>query len=92
MDILKILKQQDRDKYEEELKLKFDQYYKNYVKYNKKGDIEKARRYYYEALSKAFDIYANNSVNEFKKIEDSYIESLIKNNEEEIKKRYKIEE
>ena len=59
---------------------KFASDFKNYKYYYDKGDIETARIYYFEALKNAFDIYANNSISQFKKVEDAYIEELLRKN------------
>lgn len=62
------------------LKEKFLENYKLYQYYNDKGDFERARIYYFQALRDSFDIYAENSITDFKKEEDRYIELLVKNN------------
>ena len=75
--ISRILNQQGFEKYDKELKGKFDSDFKKYQDYYKKGDIENARRYYFDALRNAFDIYTNNSIADFKEEEDKYIELLL---------------
>jgi len=88
--IYELINNQSKEIYMKELKEKFQADYDNYVKYQKRGDIEKARKYYFNALQKAFDLYTNNSISEFKEFEDKYIETLIKLNEREWKRRYNI--
>lgn len=76
-DILSIQKPAD-DK--EDLKRKFSANYQKYQYYNSRSDFEKARLYYFDALNSSFDIYTDNSIIDFKKNEDQYIELLIKDN------------
>ncbi len=64
----------------EDLKKKFLTNYQKYQYYNSKGDFEKARLYYFDALNNSFDIYTDNSIIDFKKGEDQYIELLVKDN------------
>jgi len=65
-------------KNEENLKNKFEMYFEKYKDAYKKGDVESARKYYFEALNNAFNIYTNNSLNEFITFEDNYINELLK--------------
>ncbi|MBN2546124.1 MAG: hypothetical protein JXB50_10035 [Spirochaetes bacterium] len=65
-------------KNEEDLKNKFEMYFEKYKEAYKNGDVESARKYYFEALNNAFSIYTNNSLNEFITVENNYISELIK--------------
>ena len=61
-----------------EIKSNFSESYKKFQDYYNKNDMENARKYYFEALKKAFDIYTDNSISNFKIAEDKYIEELVK--------------
>ncbi len=85
-----ILKKKDFEQYDDKIKKKFMPEYEKYSKYYEKGDIENARKYYFEALRMAFDIYTNNSITEFKEVEDKYIELLLKYSREAYAEKYTI--
>lgn len=76
-----ILKGKDMQSYDNTLKERFQTAYESYKDAQKKGDIENARKYYFDALREAFDIYTNNSISDFKEVEDRYIQSLLKEKE-----------
>ncbi|MCK4797166.1 MAG: hypothetical protein KAT05_07275, partial [Spirochaetes bacterium] len=78
------------ENYNTSIKSKFTKDYNKYKKYYKNGDLELARNYYFSALANAFNSYTNNSINDFKKIEDIYINILIQNLEDEFKTRRSI--
>ena len=84
--ISNILKEEGFKDYDQVLKSKFENDYKKYRYYYEKGDIENARISYFEALRKAFNIYTNNSISDFKLVEDQYIETLL----EEMANKYKL--
>lgn len=70
-----------------ELKDKFLTDYKLYDEYYKKGYYEKARNYYFSVLNKIFGEYSNNTIIDFKRFEDKYIELLIDNYKSELEAR-----
>ena len=73
--------------YDKEIKDYFSINYKTFEEYYKKGDLEKARNYYFETLNTVLGNYTNNTVLNFKQFEDRYIELLLKNYERELVKR-----
>ncbi len=73
-----LLKNEDFKKLDKELKDKFLTDYKRFTDLRRLGDYSKAREAYYDALRNSFNIYANNSIADFKKLEDDYISSLSK--------------
>ncbi len=79
-NIKNVVDQKVSNSNEADLKGKFSENYKKYQYYNSRSDFERARIYYFEALRNSFDIYTENSIIDFKKEEDRYIEELIIDN------------
>lgn len=66
------------DDYNNNLKSKFEEDYKKYLEYSNRQDYEKARKYYFAALNNTFNYLTNDTINNFKLLEDKYIELIIK--------------
>ncbi len=88
---VELLRSSDKEIYDKELIAKFNENYNFFSRYYKEGNIERARKYYFIALQHAFDMYTNFSLNDFKEIDDKYIELLIKLNENAMKDKYSIQ-
>jgi tetratricopeptide (TPR) repeat protein len=72
-----ILENQKIESINNKLKDSFKSDFEKYKNAYNNGDLASARRYYFDALKKAFDIYTNNSIGDFKSVEDKYIENLL---------------
>ena len=83
-EIRDTLHQMSLNNFTKDIQEKFTVDYNKFEDYNKKGDIEKARNYYFESLNKTFGDYSNNTINKFKQFEDKYIEILINNYTQQI--------
>ena len=59
--------------------------------YDKSGDIENARKFYFEGLRNAFNVYSNDSIYEFKEFEDQYIETLLRYTRESYEERFTLD-
>jgi hypothetical protein len=91
-EINKVYLAKSKEYYDKELSAKFKTDYDKFKRYYSKNNLEKARFYYFSALKTAFDIYSYNSIDEFKKFEDQYIEMLVKAFEDNFKLKYKIKD
>ncbi len=78
INIRDILQSRELAQFEDRLRSRFNQNYKNFTESYKAGDLVAARNFYFAALNTAFNLYANESVNDFISVENEYIQSLLK--------------
>ncbi|HBD93837.1 MAG: hypothetical protein A2015_11470 [Spirochaetes bacterium GWF1_31_7] len=78
INIREILQSRELAQFEDRLRSRFNQNYKNFTDSYKAGDLSAARNFYFAALNTAFNLYANESVNDFISVENEYIQSLLK--------------
>ena len=76
------------EKYNEKIVKKFDEDYNKFLQFKEEGNIEKARKYYFDALINTFNSFTNNSLPGFKEFEDKYVELLLDYCKDEFRERY----
>lgn len=69
----------DREEREKKLRNDFQKNYNRFKQSEKEGDFISARNYYFQALQNAFSFYTEDSISEFIRLENRYIQSLLKN-------------
>jgi hypothetical protein len=80
MDIQSVTSRDETRQIDDRLRENFRSDYAKYVELSQKGNMREAREYYFSALKNAFNIYADNTIPDFKMAEDKYISSLLDTN------------